>query len=390
MRTFVLFLFLIGFWNPSVIAEPVRALDFTIHQEYTSTRALAMGNAFTAVADDHSSMFYNPATLAFRTDGQLRMLLRAGTNPESLEIINDIEKVGDLPENEQAAEYTRILTENYGEHLYYRIPTIGAVWVRPGWGIALLPADLSLDAVFHRQIGPTLNINLYVDTTLAFSYAKKLKWLPKSHQLSWGATVKSLHRIYVGEALSVAQLVEGSEVFDTSHATEGLTVDFDLGTYWKPPVPQKGFFKFLKYMEPSFAIVGRNLVDYGFTTNFHFIDPNSGEPPKLQRRFDFGSKWQLPNFWVFDPKVAVDIRDVLHDNWTFKKGSHVGAEFYWKMFNWWKGYWSAGLNQGYWTAGLGARMAFFQLDICSFGEDVGSSSSPKESRRYMVELALDF
>lgn len=390
MRLQLVSAFLLLWVQSSFAADTVKALDFTIHQEYTSTRALGMGNAFTAVADDHSSMFYNPATLAFRTDGQLRMFLRAGATPESLKIFDDIEKVGKMDEADQAQAYSDLLNENYGEHLYYRVPTIGAVWVRPGWGIALIPADLSLDAAFHRQVGPTLNVNLYVDTTLAFSYARKLKWLPKTHDLSWGATIKSLHRIHVGEALSAAQFVEGGDIFDTSHANEGLTADIDLGTYWKPPVPQKGFFKFLKYMEPSFALVGRNLVDYGFTTNFHFIDEASGQPPKLQRRFDLGSKWQLPKFWVFDPKFALDVRDMGHENFTFKKGSHAGAEFYWKMFNWWKGYWSAGLNQGYWTAGLGAKMAFFQLDIASFGEEVGTSSTPQESRRYMVEMALDF
>jgi hypothetical protein len=370
--------------------EPVKSLDFTIHQEYTSTRALGMGNAFTAVADDHSSMFYNPATLALRTEGHLRMFVRAGTNPESLKLMNDIKKTGKLPEDEQPQAYSDLIVENYGEHYYYRVPTIGGIWVRPNWGIALIPADLSLDAAIHRQIGPMLNVNLYQDSTLAFAYAHKLNWLPKTHTLSWGTTVKAVHRIHAGQAISAGQFADGSKVFDTSQANEGLTGDFDLGTYWKPPVPQRGFFKFLKYMEPSFALVGRNLVDSGFNTNFHLIDKNSGEPPHLQRRIDLGSKWDIPDIWVFDPKIGFDVRDILHENWTWKKGMHVGAEFYWKMFNWWKGHWSAGLNQGYWTAGFGARLAFFQLDLCSFGEEVGSPSEPKESRRYMAELALDF
>lgn len=51
------------------VAAP--ALDFSIHQPYISTRAMGMGNAFTAVADDHSAMFYNPAALARRENGNL-------------------------------------------------------------------------------------------------------------------------------------------------------------------------------------------------------------------------------------------------------------------------------------------------------------------------------
>jgi hypothetical protein len=367
-------------------AQQVKSLDFTIHQEYTSTRALGMGNAFTAVADDHSAMFYNPATLAWRKDGQLRMFVRGGTTPESIDLFDEIDEAGKIEdENAKTQAYTDLVVGHYGDHFYYRVPTIGGVWVRPGWGIALIPADLSLDASVHRQVGPMINVNMYLDTTLAFAYAKKLKWFNKRHQLSWGTTVKSIHRIHVGEAVSVAQLSAGDDIMDTSHANEGLTGDLDLGMWWKPPAPG-----IMRFFEPSFAFVGRNLVDYGFKQNFHFIDENSGEPPKLQRRFDLGSKFDLPDFWVFDPHISMDIKDIGHENWTPKKGFHAGAELYWKMFNWWKGHWAVGINQMYWTAGIGARLAWFQIDACSFGEEVGTESAPKESRRYMLEMALDF
>jgi hypothetical protein len=344
-----------------------------------------MGNAFAAVADDHSAIFYNPAALAFRKDGQLRMFVRAGATPESIKLFDEIDKAGKTDDANKTQAYTDLITSHYGDHFYYRVPTIGAVWARPGWGIAFIPADLSLDASVHRQVGPMLNVNTYVDTTLAFAYAHKLKWLDKRHQMSWGATVKSIHRFHVGEAISAGQLAQGQDAFDTSHANEGMTVDLDLALFWKPPADG-----FMRHLAPSFALVGRNLIDYGFKQNFHFIDPNSGEPPKLQRRFDVGSKWELPKFWVFDPHIAIDIRDIGHENWTPRKGVHAGAELYWKMFNWWKGHWSAGMNQMYWTAGFGAKLAFFQLDLCSFGEEVGTDSAPKESRRYMVEMALDF
>ena len=53
-------------------------LNFGIHQDYVSTRAFGNGNAFSAVADDHSALFYNPAALARRTEGNIHMFLRAG------------------------------------------------------------------------------------------------------------------------------------------------------------------------------------------------------------------------------------------------------------------------------------------------------------------------
>ena len=372
-------------------AEAARPLDFSIHQEYVSTRALGMGNAFSAVTDDFSAIFYNPAMLAWRKEGHLRMFARGAASPEAIKLLDEIKKVQNLPQDKQAQGYSDLITSHYEDHFYYRIPTAGAVWARPGWGIALIPADLSLDAAVHRQVGPMLNVNLYQDTTLAISYAHELHWLPKSHKLSYGLTLKGIYRIYAGSSIAAPQFLTGASVFDKSNANEGMTVDADLGTSWVPPVPQSGFFRFLKYMQPSFAIVGRNLADYGFFSNYHFIDKKSGgEPPKLIRRVDFGSKFDLPKVWVFDPHISFDLRDVGHHNWSFKKGHHIGAELYWKMFNWWKGHWAVGINQGYWTAGFGARLAFFHLDLATYGEEVGTKSAPHESRRYMAEAALDF
>lgn len=372
----------------SMESQAEGALDFSIHQEYVSTRALGMGNAFSAVVNDHSAIFYNPAALARREDGQLHFFLRASIDEDYFKLTKDIDNAKGQEDDVQAI--SDLIEANYGNHYHARVPTLGGMWVRPNWGVAFIPADLSVDVGIHRQVGPSLNVNAYLDSTLAYAYARNFDWFGKDHLFSMGATVKALHRVFFSDSLAAAAMAADQDIFDKNRAKEGMTVDLDIGTLYTPPIPQGGFFSFLKYMKPTFAIVVRNALDYGFPINFNIIDDNSKEPPNAQRRFDFGSSFELPKFWVFDPKVALDIRDVGHDNWTPKKGFHMGAEMYWTMFNWWKGHWSVGLNQGYWTAGFGARMAWFQLDVASYGEEVGTRSVPIESRRYMAELSLDF
>lgn len=385
----IFLLLFLGFQFSSAWAQ--KALDFTIHQEYVSPRALGMGNAFTAVVDDHSAIFYNPAALARRDKGHLRMFLGAALDPDYLTLIDDIDKASSIEnEDERLDAIEDVIVKNYGEHYHSRLPVLGAMWARPNWGIAIIPADLSIDVGIHQQIGPMLNVNAYLDTTLAYSYARHPKWWGNKKQFAIGGTIKAIHRVHASEAVSVGRLSSDAEVFDTSDANEGMTLDVDIGTLYTPDIPETGFFSFLKYAKPTFAFVARNIVDQGFSYNFHLIDENSGKPPKLQRRFDFGSKWELPKIWVFDSKLGLDMRDVGHENWTLKKGFHTGIEFYWTMFSWWKGHWSAGLNQGYWTAGFGARLAWFQLDLATYGEEVGTASVPKESRRYVVEMSLDF
>lgn len=367
------------------MANASKSIDFTIHEEYISTRALGMGNAFTAVVDDHSALFYNPAALARREDGVVRMFLRGGLDSKYIGFVNEIKDATKLPtQNEQIDAITALVQKNYGHHYYFRAPTLGAMWARKNWSLAFIPADLSIDMAMHQQVGPMINVNGYLDSTLAWGYGRDFSWFGKGNRFSMGTTLKAVHRVNVSEAIIAADLAADPKVFDMNRANEGLTGDIDIGTLFTPKVGQNAFLK------PTFAIVGRNLLDYGFPTNFHLVDPNSGKPPKLIRRFDFGSKFELPHFWKFDPKFSADLRSVGHPNWTLKKGYHVGAELYWKMYNWWKGYWSVGLNQGYWTAGFGARMAIFQIDLATYGEEVGTASVPNESRRYMAEMSLDF
>lgn len=357
-----------------------QAPDYTIHQDYTSTRALGMGNAFIAVADDHSGLFYNPASLALRKTGQVHAFLRAGIDADYMDFIDEIEGAeGD------ASEMADVISAHYGEHRYSRVPTIGAVWVRPNWGIGFIPADLSLDIGIHQFLGPSLAVNAYLDTTLAYGYAWKTK--SKKHPVAIGVTVKALHRAYYSDVVNAGTLATGDDVFDVNKSAEGMTIDADIGFLYAPPV--NAWMQ--KNMKPTLAVVIRNIADYGFPMQFElFNDKNPKEPPKLQRRFAVGSKFDLRKFWVFDPKVAIDVTDMGHENWTFKKGMHAGFEAYWKMFNWWKGHWSVGYNQGYWTAGLGAKLGVFQIELASWGEEVGTSDTPTESRRYIAELSLDF
>src|SRR5690606_17898865 len=104
--------------------------------------------------------------------------------------------------------------------------------VRPRWGFAFIPADLSLDVSAHQQVGPTLNVNGYLDSTMAVSYSRKVSWL-KGHDISWGTTVKGIHRIHVGQSILAAQLVDGKDIFEEKDANEGMTIDADLGLLWK-------------------------------------------------------------------------------------------------------------------------------------------------------------
>ena len=68
----------------------------------------------------------------------------------------------------------------------------------------------------------------------------------------------------------------------------------------------------------------------------------------------------------------------------------MGAELDWFVANWWKGAYRLGINQGYFTGGISMKFIWFQLDVATWADEIGTKDSPKENRRFMVEMSLDF
>jgi hypothetical protein len=360
-------------------------LNYNIHQNYISTRAMGMGNAFTAVADDYNVLYYNPAGLAFLKQKDLNLKLEASGTPALLGFANELSDDLKKPEADQPNAINDTFTRNFGQNFNFR-PVIGGTLVKPGWGIGFIPLDLSMDLGIHQNLGPTLAVEAYQDSTLAFGYARKVGGggAITDGDLGVGVTGKLVYRGYVGKDLPAPEFVVNSDYFSKKDANEGLTADADIGALYKLHTPEH------VYLTPYFSAVARNVLDYGFKSNLHLIDPNSQEPPKLGRRLDLGSKFEGRKFWNLVPSLTCDVKDIGTDYWTWLKGLHVGAEVLWDVSWWLRGGYRIGMSQGYWTAGFSGTFAWFQLDLASWGEEMGTMNSRKENRRYALTASLDF
>ena len=65
---------------------------------------------------------------------------------------------------------------------------------------------------------------------------------------------------------------------------------------------------------------------------------------------------------------------------------HFGFE--WNSYDWF--FLRGGMNQGYWTAGLEFSFSKFQLQLASFGEEVGDAIEKKESRNFILKFTTRF
>lgn len=390
-KTKLAFLFLaipatLIFMTEIASARDTDVADFQIHQQYVSARALGMGNAFTALADDYSALFYNPAGLSRLNEATINMGVMAMMDSKTPSLVSDIGKASKGDDGQKVQQMVDLLDKNLG-NVYGARVTLNGVWSRPKWALAIIPLDLSIDAGIHQLAGYSLDLIARQDTTIAYGRGWDVYWF-KSGRTSLGVTGKAVYRGYYNTRLLAVDLVNNNDLLRADLAREGMTFDADFGMLYSPTISEKSWWRWTR---PSFGLTVRNIADYGFFGNQHLLDKNSGnDVPKLGRRLDLGSLWELPDWWIFKTRFLADLRDIGHENFTFQKGMHLGAEFNWRIFRMWQGGWRVGVNQGYFTAGFTGKLGPFQLDLTTYAEEVGPSSEPKSSRRYVAKASFDF
>ncbi|GIL18458.1 MAG: hypothetical protein BroJett040_22090 [Oligoflexia bacterium] len=375
----------------SISAFGAESTQTGIHHHYQAPRPLGMGDAFVAVANDYSTLFYNPAGLARLENGQINASMDFSGSSSIVKFAKDVSDLGSATYADDNAKYQafgNFLQDKYGSHYSGRFGLFEGMWVRPNWGIAVLPMDMTVEMEIHNQGAPAIDYRAYLDTTLAYGYGADIKGVPG--RLSWGTTVKFVNRGYSAKQFTALDLVADSNLFKKEDLREGYTVDVDLGMLYTPDLPAEGIFSMLRLAKPTFGAVIRNVADYGFGSSLKLINKTPGQAPeKLYRVIDIGTKWEYPSLWIFGGRGVLDIRDIMHPYFNTRRALHLGFEFDWSVASWWKGQYRVGLNQGYLTGGLSALFTVFRLDLVTYGEDVGYYNAPKENRIYMAKFNID-
>lgn len=383
----------IGLLSSSLVWAAAETPGFStaIHHHYQAPRALGMGDAYVAVANGYSALFYNPAGLARIDENDLNMSFDAAATPALMDLYKEIDEAqkttGSDADKQQAM--AQVLEKNYGKRYGIRVGAPQAIWARPGWAIGVIPADVTMRFSVHNSVGPAISATVYADTTVAYGYGDDVKGFDYG-KLSWGITGKAVHRGYFSQNVNFIELAADSNVVSEDDLAAGYTVDADLGFLWTPDIPEDGFFSLLDYTRPTFGLVVRNVGELGFQKSGVLKNDNDLVPERLYRVIDVGSRWEYPSFWIFSGRGVLDVRDILHPNFNWRKGIHAGFEFDWTVTSWWKGHYRVGISQGYWTAGLSAMFTIFNLDLVSYAEDVGTFKTPSESRFYMLRASLNF
>ncbi|MBK23306.1 MAG: hypothetical protein CL678_02380 [Bdellovibrionaceae bacterium] len=344
-----------------------------------SPRALLMGDAFTAVANDEYTLFYNPAAMGRHKGIHITMINPKAELPDVLsKNVKKLQfsldgKYKDWPK-EPAAITNRILGTPL--HLGAAItPTVKFENFAFTW-LNSSTTDLTLLNATH----PSLDINYRYDR--GFLIGAGFPIIGKggdkaSNQLSAGITLKKIDRSSLdGDfdlfGTELLQIVENSDSYKDIRRSLG----YSKGTGWGWDVGLEQVFS----KGPSTWILGLSILDIG-DTRFNKED-GIDKIPDQKMATNFGTSFNQ-DFGFFDYTLAVDFSPIYEPQTDFLtklkmgfKASIPGFEFL------------MGVNGGYWSYGVSVNAFFMKLTVGFYGVEAGRGFKDFEAERIIFTLNL--
>lgn len=350
----LLFLILIG--SQIVFAREVR-------ENYNGIRTLGMGGASIAVVNDETAMLVNPAGL-----GKLRDFYGTVIDPEvdgSAKII-DMYKVKaytnpwDLEQVRDTTMYTR-------DTYYHAKAQVFPSFVMKNFGIGIHGKRV-LDARMNTA-GDAMETFYQEDVSVLMGL--NLRFF--DGRIKIGIVGKAISRIEVDQDLDPTGTMDLSQL-----ASEGVGFGSDAGIILSAPI----------VWLPTLSAVVRDIGSTPFTGGSGVRLTTSSRPAPIEQDIDVGlalfpihgnrtrSQFSIQMDKLKEASLATDKTRYYHLGYEFNYADMIFLR--------------AGMNQKYWTAGAEFASEHIQLQIGSYGEDVGTDGSSIEDRRYMAKFSFRF
>ncbi len=371
-------------------------------------RALGMGGAFLALADDQNAFFYNPAGISQRVSASFsfldnRLLLNANSYAFGSQVadafLNPNDPEAQLFDPENPEELLNYINDNmlnrtfrfYGgspANLSFISPPLGYFSIGIGIFLSSINVETRMTTV---GIGfPNVNLTANIDSAIIIPIAYSL-----GDNVILGASAKAINRNrIVVENTSLVDFLdfETGEFMSFPNALLGWGYGFDAGV--------------LLHLGSQFTI-GATMKDIGGTKITYTHEIESEEPydtsklathveETIPSRINAGiayvfSNEQLPmgdnvTFTAQYDDITGETeevdRGVIVMRW---KNLHVGLELAWNILSL-----RLGLNEGYVTAGFGVFLGPLKFDYAYYGEEVGLYADDESQFNHFISLAVRF
>ncbi|MCY4524832.1 MAG: hypothetical protein OXB84_08840 [Halobacteriovoraceae bacterium] len=340
-----------------------------------SPEALLMGDAFTAVADDEYTLFYNPAALG-RHGGLSLSPFKMGFGTTN--IVAEKARFRNLPSNDPGALADRFM----GSKLYLA-GNISSGFKFHHYGLSTF-ASLTNYMRLENAIHPNMRLHYRYDRGLAFGGAftfgddfSRNNSQGNGLGMSVGLGFKRITRKGLAGRLDIfgndlLQILQDSDSYDSIRSSLGHA----SGSGWGFDVGIEGN-----------ALVDGTLINMGFSildvggTIFKKEEGNVSIP-KQEMITNFGSSLSQ-DFGFFDYTVALDVHPMLTraDFGTkLHLGTRIGLLSLWDIYLGW--------NAGYWSYGAAMKIFMFRLIAGFYSVEGGNTFKANEQKELLISFNL--
>jgi hypothetical protein len=320
-----------------------------------SIRALGMGNAYIGVVDDLDSLFYNPAGLA-KVRGIQVEAVQANVSAKNLTDYKDIQNI------KGSSNLAQSLEPLYGKNYYAGAGARAGVAI-PLFGAAVYDvANLNLGV--HNPAYTQLDVNMLDDYGYALGFG-----IPIGPFMQFGVEGRRVKRtgsqnIYTGA--SFANLTTTTLQSDITQW--GLGYAMDVGMNFIIPSP---------LVSLDIAASWQNVGNTTYITSSTAHIPT--DPANLT--VGFAARIDLPLITI---RPAVDYRHLTEENYQVMRKLNFGVEVELPLIDI-----RAGFSEGYYAWGLGVGFGLLNVDVASYGVELGDYPGQIQDRRYMAQVSID-
>lgn len=377
---------------------------------YDGIRPLGMGGAYTAVANDDMSAFYNPAGIARSRKAWARGTfnltrfpnLSAGANSAGRVFLQNFKK-------DVAAEISSksdLLDNPFWTRAAAFPMTILNLGARPSSPFLVgMVSSTTARALIEKETPDQAQVDAISDLGGVLSYGLS----NRNNRISFGLQSRILYRYAYEDVVPTTTLFDRTAMQkkfkDDANKAVGVALDagamVTFADFWFPTLgvavmnlPTSCKPDYLNpYSKKREAVCG--TVFKGTFSNpdaVSTVDPTDirvglSATPRFSRQLNLRLALDMHHIAV--PVGSSNFGLVGVDT---GKQIHGGAELFWGNPLLPDPEWAVrlGANQGFITFGASTRLGVLVLDFASYGVDVSSSKSPKEDRRYQGGLSLEF
>ncbi|MEI8346232.1 MAG: hypothetical protein WCG27_02110 [Pseudomonadota bacterium] len=345
-----------------------------------SPRGLLLGDAYTTLADDEYTLFYNPAIL-----GRHGGMSFAPVDPDF-----GITNVLDKKEQDRFKDFPKKAAEISDRVMGF--PLYAHAGYTPGFKFGPVGFTYFLNNT-HRHIlrnatYPILDLNYRYDKgfILGFAYAwgkkptrvEKKKNGGAGNTTSIGVSVKHIKRA----SLQASYDLFGTSLLNTISNTNNKTfqdyvnaLGYATGDAWGGDIG----FEHVRQWGASEFITGISVMDVA-GTDFRRTS-GKAKVPKQDMSVNAGVAFKQ-NYTLFDYSISADVHPI---NWpvSFLSKTHLGVQMGLPLLRV-----IGGLNGGYASYGLCVKLWPIQIEAGFYGVELGSNYREEEGKRFVLYVSL--